>query len=183
MGETQNVTNNRFIFRLSPDLFKIDDGPPPSNYDIERGYTTDTPSTESYPMRVYGTGKEATLVVLLRMFTYDIDRICGGSTQGFKLSFHGVNESPQIQRRYFHVSPGKTAFFTITPNVIIASDSYKKYSPSVRQCFFNHERQLRFFKQYTQRNCELECLANFTVSKCGCAEFSMPSKTIIFQTD
>lgn len=44
-----------------------------------------------------------------------------------------------------------------------------------RQCFFDTERQLRFFKIYTQRNCELECLANFTVKTCGCAKFSMPS--------
>lgn len=27
---------------------------------------------------------------------------------------------------------------------------------------------------YTQVNCELECLTNFTLTKCGCVKFSMP---------
>lgn len=27
---------------------------------------------------------------------------------------------------------------------------------------------------YTQVNCELECLANHTLTKCGCVKFSMP---------
>ncbi|KAL5291214.1 hypothetical protein ACFFRR_010555 [Megaselia abdita] len=27
---------------------------------------------------------------------------------------------------------------------------------------------------YTQTNCELECLTNYTLSKCGCVQFSMP---------
>lgn len=173
------VVNNRSTFRLAPDLFDTKASPPASNYDIESGYTNRTRSIELYPVRVFGTGKEASFVVLLRMFTYDIDRLCGGSSQGFKLSFHSPNESPQIWRRYFHVSPGKTAFFTISPNVINASSSYKSYSPSVRQCFFSHERQLRFYKQYTQRNCELECVANYTVTKCACAEFAMPSNGTI----
>lgn len=43
-----------------------------------------------------------------------------------------------------------------------------------RQCFFNEERYLQFFKVYTQQNCELECLTNFTLSQCGCVKFSMP---------
>lgn len=43
-----------------------------------------------------------------------------------------------------------------------------------RQCFFNSERYLRFFKHYTQHNCELECLANYTMKTCGCVKFSMP---------
>lgn len=60
-----------------------------------------------------------------------------------------------------------------------------------RQCYFDSERKLRFLKVYTQRNCELECLANFTLAKwyvkspiilihyilccfSGCVKFSSP---------
>lgn len=43
-----------------------------------------------------------------------------------------------------------------------------------RQCYFNGERYLRLFRMYTQHNCELECLANYTMAKCGCVKFSMP---------
>lgn len=33
---------------------------------------------------------------------------------------------------------------------------------------------MRFFKVYTQTNCELECLTNYTLAKCNCVAFSMP---------
>lgn len=43
-----------------------------------------------------------------------------------------------------------------------------------RQCYFQDERYLRYFKVYTQSNCELECLTNYTLHKCGCVKFYMP---------
>lgn len=45
---------------------------------------------------------------------------------------------------------------------------------SSRQCYFEHERYLRYFKVYTQANCELECLTNYTMFKCNCVTFTMP---------
>lgn len=54
--------------------------------------------------------------------------------------------------------------------------NFKNYQR--RQCFFEKERILKFFNVYTQPNCELECLANYTVDLCGCAKFSMPSNKI-----
>lgn len=44
-----------------------------------------------------------------------------------------------------------------------------------RQCYFESERHLTYYKTYTQRNCELECFANFTIKKCNCSPFFMPS--------
>lgn len=58
--------------------------------------------------------------------------------------------------------------------MITTSDGLKHYLPNRRQCFFNKERFLRYFKVYTQQNCELECLANYTMQQCGCVKFSMP---------
>ena len=70
---------------------------------------------------------------------------------------------------------------SVKPNMITTSEGLADYAPERRQCYFNNERQLKFFKVYTQPNCELECLANFTLQKCGCVKFSMPhdSKTQI----
>lgn len=36
-----------------------------------------------------------------------------------------------------------------------------------------YERQLKYFQMYTKSNCELECLSNYTMGKCGCVKFSM----------
>lgn len=48
-----------------------------------------------------------------------------------------------------------------------------KYSR--RNCYFENERYLRYFRAYNQFNCELECWANVSLKYCGCVKFSMPS--------
>jgi amiloride-sensitive sodium channel len=58
--------------------------------------------------------------------------------------------------------------------MMTTSPKLQSYDPKVRQCFFEDEKKLRFFKLYTQSNCEIECLANFTLNTCGCVKFSMP---------
>lgn len=63
---------------------------------------------------------------------------------------------------------------SIRPKIITTSDGLKHYEPHRRQCYFQRERRLRYFNTYSQTNCELECLANFTLSECGCVKFSMP---------
>lgn len=51
---------------------------------------------------------------------------------------------------------------------------FLSFEPLSRQCYFNYERRLKYFKVYTQQNCELECITNFTLQTCGCVKFSMP---------
>lgn len=166
-----------FHFRLSSDFYDyLPIKQPLSNWKQDEGYEETVDNVKVYPLRAFGTGEQFSLVILLRVLTRDVDSLCGGPTQGFKVLFHPPNERPQIWKRYFQVSPGKMAFFTISPNVILTMPSVKKYSPNIRQCYFNTERSLRFFKEYTQRNCETECLSNYTVLACDCAKFSMPSK-------
>lgn len=38
--------------------------------------------------------------------------------------------------------------------------------------------KLRFYKNYTQANCEMECLSNYTKNECGCVKFSMPRENL-----
>ncbi|XP_031638903.1 pickpocket protein 28-like [Contarinia nasturtii] len=147
---------------------------PPSDWLLERGYKEGNLIRDPYPHRVFGTGKQASLRVLLRIFNDDIDPLCNGGIHGFKVAFHPPNEAPQITKKYFHVSPGKLTFFTISPRFILGLPNARKYMPDVRQCYFANERKLRFFKEYTQHNCELECISNFTKRECGCVKFSYP---------
>lgn len=50
----------------------------------------------------------------------------------------------------------------------------RELNTSRRNCYFNKERYLRFYKTYTPHNCQLECLSNYTVAKCGCGSYSLP---------
>jgi Amiloride-sensitive sodium channel len=53
----------------------------------------------------------------------------------------------------------------ITPKLTQTDDSLRSLSPSERQCYFEGERRLKFFKVYTQSNCEFECLSMRSVQR------------------
>jgi amiloride-sensitive sodium channel len=51
---------------------------------------------------------------------------------------------------------------------------YYPYTPETRKCYFQNERQLKFFKMYTRQNCELECWTETIRKECGCVEGWLP---------
>lgn len=67
----------------------------------------------------------------------------------------------------------------LKPNLLRTNNALRTYDPIGRQCYYETERYLRFFRVYTQRNCEMECITNYTVTKCGCSAFYLPSKCIV----
>lgn len=144
---------------------------------MENGYTKDAP-IDPFPVRVLGAGARAGLFVLMTLNKTDLDYICRGPVQGFKILLHTPGEIPQVSKQYFRVPLNQEVVVSVKPNMITTSEGLRHYAPSRRQCFFNEERNLRYFEVYTQPNCELECLSNYTVQTCGCAKFSMPSKIL-----
>lgn len=116
------------------------------------------------------------LFVYMGMFDKDIDYLCGGAVQGFKLLLHTTGEIPQISKYFYRIPLDHEVIVSVKPILMTTAKSLENYAPDRRQCFFEKERRLTFFKVYTQRNCELECITNNTVKRCGCASFSMPSK-------
>lgn len=53
----------------------------------------------------------------------------------------------------------------------------ESYSPESRKCYFADEKRLKYFKHYTKRNCELECLVNITLAVCNCSRFNFPRES------
>lgn len=158
-------------------------------WSLEKGYLINNAS--AYPRRVLGTGTAAGLIVVLKLPEVDFDYICRGPVQGFKVLLHIPGEIPKISKKYYRVPMHQEVVVTVKPNMITTSDGLIDYPPNKRQCFFENEGNLKFFKVYTQNNCEMECLANFTLSmnlyfklilfqfsissdECGCVKFSMP---------
>jgi acid-sensing ion channel, other len=144
------------------------------DWSMEKGYSPTAPLTV-YPRRALGSGARVGLNTLLRLYEYDLDYICRGPVQGFKILLHTPGEMPQVSKQYFRMPLNQEVLVAIKPQMMTTSEGLRHYPPNRRQCYFNNERQLRFFKVYTQRNCELECLANFTMKECGCVKFNMPS--------
>lgn len=85
--------------------------------------------------------------------------------QGFKVLLHTPGELPRVSKQFFRIPLRQEVVVSVKPNMITTSDGLIDYSPDRRQCYFNDERYLKFFKVYTQSNCELECLANFTLGE------------------
>lgn len=176
---TSSTRLARFIshFRVSHANFTIQARTKPqSNWRMDKklGYELPQNGEPPYPRRVHSTGLQFSLVVVLKMNNRDVDHLCGGSMQGFKILFHAPYQNLNAARRSFHLSPGQSTYYTIAPNLIWTSSRAQQYSPDVRRCYLNSERRLRFFKFYSQRNCEVECLSNYTLAQCGCVLFSVP---------
>lgn len=158
-------------------MMTVTDNKNATNWNLEDGYDVANVDPETYPFRVFGAGARAGLFALLRLYEQDLEYLCRGPVQGFKILLHTPGEVPQVSKHYFRVPLLQEVLVSVKPNMITTSEGLRHYEPNRRQCFFDSERQLRFFKVYTQRNCELECLSNFTKIECGCVKFSMPSKS------
>uniref|UniRef100_A0A034WQE2 Sodium channel protein Nach n=1 Tax=Bactrocera dorsalis TaxID=27457 RepID=A0A034WQE2_BACDO len=144
-----------------------------TDWNVEDGYSASA-DPETYPERVLGPGARAGLYMVLNGFEQDFDNMCRGPVQGFKIILHTPGEVAQISKQYFRIPFDQEVLISIKPKIITTSEGLRHYEPHRRQCYFQKERYLRYFQIYTQSNCELECLSNFTLSQCGCVKFSMP---------
>jgi amiloride-sensitive sodium channel len=146
--------------------------PEPPLWTLQDGYLTNESSIQ--PLRA----KRAKLNLLTFMKDVDIPNLCEARRHGYKVILHLPNEIPTMfhPETYFQLKSSST--LSISAEVIKYDESLRRLSPDQRGCFFDDERQLRFFKYYTQRNCEYECMTNYTLKTCGCVKFSMPRERI-----
>lgn len=49
----------------------------------------------------------------------------------------------------------------VTPEIIVTDPALRSVEPSKRNCYFDGEKKLKFFKVYSRRNCEMECEAEY----------------------
>ncbi|OWR43551.1 putative pickpocket, partial [Danaus plexippus plexippus] len=87
---------------------------------------------------------------------------------------HNPAELPRLSKQYFRAPLSHEVVVAVKPNMMTTSKGLKSLDSSRRQCYFPTERFLQYFKIYTQANCEIECLSNFTYARCGCVHFGMP---------
>ncbi|XP_060664799.1 pickpocket protein 28 [Drosophila nasuta] len=144
-----------------------------SSWSLETGYDASS-DVETFPARVLSAGARSGIFMALQSFKQEVDYACRGPVQGFKVLLHAPDDVPQVSKQFVRIPMGREVLIAVKPNMITTSTGIAEYHPQRRQCFLSHERLLRFFKIYSESNCQLECLANFTLSKCGCVKFSMP---------
>ncbi|KAK9883370.1 hypothetical protein WA026_001542 [Henosepilachna vigintioctopunctata] len=140
---------------------------------LEHGYPPNSPK-DTFPRRAISSGAGAGLFLLLRLYQQDLDYVCRGPVQGFKILLHHPASIPQVGTQYFRAPLNQEMVVSIKPDMMTTSDGLKAYDPHRRQCYFPEERHLLYYKSYTQESCNVECLSNFTYIKCGCVAYHMP---------
>lgn len=165
-----------FLFRVATELKGLLSVQKLSNWSLENGYDINQKGAKAYPYRALDSININGKQIYTKALNGDIDYLCSGAFDGYLITLHLPNEMPSNRKNVFHLSADQSGIFSVKPNLIATSPELHDYDPHFRQCFFNSEHKLRFYRQYTQNNCELECLVNFTLSQCGCVHFAMPSK-------
>lgn len=159
---------------MAPELMIVKNNPNVSHWSLEDGYDEGV-REDDYPVRVFNAKQAAVLVTYPRLFEKDLEYLCRGSLQGFKILLSSPGEELKMNRHYFRVPLLEEVDVMVRAKLMTTSDQLRGYTPSQRKCFFGSERRLRFYKFYTLHSCEAECLSNFTQQECGCVKFSMPS--------
>lgn len=141
------------------------------NWTLQDGYSTN--NIEVYPRRAIASGRRGSLEFDINVSKKNIDYLCSDGNEGFKFMLHVPGTIPSVNRQFFKVSLGQKTVINIKPSMITTSKNLKKIHPNRRHCYFDGEKKLRFLKIYTQSNCELECLSNYTLKACGCVKYFM----------
>lgn len=91
------------------------------------------------------------------------------------LVIHPPSEHPLSLSRAdsFEFESGKLIEVLITPEVILTDEALKALEFKDRSCYMGGEKQLKFYKTYTTRNCEIECISNHSLKACGCVPFDV----------
>lgn len=83
---------------------------------------------------------------------------------------HSPYELPNVDDGII-IEYGRSLDVLITVDVVQSDDDLRRISIEKRNCFFQEERVLKFFKIYTKTNCENECASMVIYENCGCIPF------------
>ncbi|VEN49184.1 unnamed protein product [Callosobruchus maculatus] len=142
------------------------------NWEVEKGYTAS--EIDAYPRRALRVGQKNALSIMLKTKKEDIEFLCAGLQSGYRINVHFPSVYPDVTQNFFTVPLGQSVTGLIIPEMIRTSEGVKQFHPKTRDCYFQSERPLKFFKVYSQTNCLMECKANYTLRLCGCVGFWMP---------
>ncbi|XP_077282137.1 pickpocket protein 28 isoform X2 [Temnothorax americanus] len=145
------------------------------DWNAEKGYDASM-SADVIPWRPYGAGLIYGLTLALDV---DMNEYYCSSTAGagFKMLLHNPVETPKVADFSFAITPGEETRVIVRPRISTANPAIISIPQRKRKCFFTAERKLRYYRTYTQRNCILECEANFTQQLCDCVQYYMPKSS------
>ena len=91
--------------------------------------------------------------------------------QGCHVIIHNTDELPSSASYHFQAISRTILHLEVTPEMFLIDDDLKSWSLEKRGCYLLGEKNLTFFKKYTKKNCELECLSRSIFKACKCVPF------------
>ncbi|KAL0882698.1 hypothetical protein ABMA27_001121 [Loxostege sticticalis] len=165
----QNILNLNSVqqeYRYSFMETKIKD------WTLDKGYTGN--KNDAYPRRGQDSGQKPLINIRLANLEDEKDKLCNAVFAGYKIYLHHPSEWPQAMSYYFVALPKQETSLAVKVNMVTTSKDLQSAALNVRQCYFQHERPLKYFKIYSYNHCRLECLTNYTYDTCQCVLFHMP---------
>ncbi|XP_044748640.1 pickpocket protein 28-like [Coccinella septempunctata] len=145
-----------------------------TEWNVEDGYPNNE-TGNAFPFRTFETGATKSLVVTMLTKKSEVYASCQDFTlQGLKVSIHTPSTIPRPNQVSFPAGFDEIVSVAVNIDMYTTTEEVKTYNPRKRNCFFDNERKLRYFKSYSQSNCDMECWTNYTIQECGCVHFYMP---------
>ena len=94
----------------------------------------------------------------------------------YNLKISTKNNILDQKRGAIELKPGYHVSIRVTPKVIDASEGFVGFDIRTRNCKLPHEIDgLKFFQNYTEDGCELECALKKSLSVCKCHPWYLPN--------
>jgi amiloride-sensitive sodium channel len=142
-----------------------------THWSLFRSYEIEKNQTLFFPVRAL-KGNIITLYAYLN--ETDSANVCQGTGKVFPIILHMPNETPTPFHEEIYLKYHRRKTITVVVKTYKSTEDLRKFSPEKRACYFENERQLKFYKSYTKSHCDFECMTNYTLKECGCVKFSMP---------
>ncbi|XP_012159623.1 pickpocket protein 28-like [Ceratitis capitata] len=171
-----NMVHGKFLFRRNSECANCTAQTPKGTEHVEwspeNGYQKNLPRSYS-PMPAIGTGETLGLSVTLDVQA-DNYYCSSASSVGFKILLHNPLEVPNMREIGLPLTPGRETKVRIRAVKTDSEQGLRSMSKMSRRCLFADEKPLEYYRFYTQRNCEVECLAKMLLKYCGCVTHFVP---------
>lgn len=100
-----------------------------ANWNLENGYTANAPTdSQTYPYRVAGSGADGhRLRAWLELSTVNLENLCRGPTQGYKVVLHLPGEIPQVSKYYSLIPLLQEVSVSVKANIMKTSEGLRYY--------------------------------------------------------
>jgi len=87
-----------------------------------------------------------------------------------RILVHDNDETPRLMEyaKLSLINYGLDLDIEVIPEIIKTDQDLRKLMPEERECYFDGEKSLKFFKKYSMDKCVAECFSNYSVEQCGC---------------